>query len=547
MPERVDEGAVDLERVEREAVEVGERRVAGAEVVEDQLHPHLAERLEGRLGAGRFLDQDALGYLQAQVDGVEPGAGEDVGDRVREVAVGDLAGGEVDRDVERALVGTLLVPLEHLAAGALLDPAPDRLDQAALLGDRDEVGRVELAVAGVVPADQGLERGHLAAREVDHRLVVEDELVAFDPLAQLALGLEPAQRAGPHLGVEELAAGAAAFLRPVHRRVGVADQHVRVGGLAGRGTGDGDPEAGGDEVVGAGDHVGLGEGRRDAIGDRDRLVLVGETVDQDPELVAAEAGDDVPRPQVGPQPRRDRPQQLVAGVVAEAVVDQLEVVEVEEEDSDRRAGDRRPPQRVGQRLDEAGPVRQPRQRVVEDPVPQRLIGDVALDRVGEHVRRRLDEVDVLGREAARLGRVDVEHPERLLLPFDHHGEAAADAEHPQRRRHRVALLAGPVVDDHVQAGVDRGPGVRVARGGDPAAGADHLAFQPGPQVEAAAVAVELPDAGAVDAFGLRQQGDRLGHQRLGVAVLRAPARRASPPSPAGPPPAAAPARRACAR
>ena len=49
--ERVDEGAVDLERVEREAVEVGERRVAGAEVVEDEPHAELAERLQGRLGA----------------------------------------------------------------------------------------------------------------------------------------------------------------------------------------------------------------------------------------------------------------------------------------------------------------------------------------------------------------------------------------------------------------------------------------------------------------------------------------------------------------
>ena len=35
-PSAVDEGAVDLQRVEGEAVEVGERGVAGAEVVEDE-------------------------------------------------------------------------------------------------------------------------------------------------------------------------------------------------------------------------------------------------------------------------------------------------------------------------------------------------------------------------------------------------------------------------------------------------------------------------------------------------------------------------------
>ena len=161
--ERVDELAVDLERVEREAVEVGERGVAGAEVVEDEPHAELAERLQGRLGVGRLLDQDALGDLQPQVDGVEAGAGEDFGDRGGEVAVGDLAGGEVDRDVEGPLVGPLLVPGEDLAAGRLLDPAADRLDQAAFLGDRDELAGVELAALGVVPADQRLEGGDLAA------------------------------------------------------------------------------------------------------------------------------------------------------------------------------------------------------------------------------------------------------------------------------------------------------------------------------------------------------------------------------------------------
>ena len=96
-----------------------------------------------------------------------------------------------------------------------------------------------------------------------------------------------------------------------------------------------------DEVLDPVDREGLGEGGGDPVGDRDRLLLVGEAVDQDAELVAAEAGDDVAGAQVGAQARGDRAQQLVAGVVAEAVVDQLEVVEVEEEDPDRRAGDDR--------------------------------------------------------------------------------------------------------------------------------------------------------------------------------------------------------------
>ena len=147
IPERVDEGAVDLQGVEGEAVEVGERGVAGAEVVEDEADAELVQRLQRGDRGRRLLDQDALGDLQPQVDRVDAGAGDDLVDRGRQVAVGDLAGGEVDGDVERAGVGAQLVPFEDLAPGALLDPAADRLDQAAVLGDRDEVGGVEQAAA----------------------------------------------------------------------------------------------------------------------------------------------------------------------------------------------------------------------------------------------------------------------------------------------------------------------------------------------------------------------------------------------------------------
>ena len=83
--------------------------------------------------------------------------------------------------------------------------------------------------------------------------------------------------------------------------------------------------------------VRLREGGGDPIGDRDRLLLVDKAVDQDAELITAEAGDKIAGAQVSTQPRGDAAQQRVAGVVTHAVVDQLEVVEVEEEDPDWRS------------------------------------------------------------------------------------------------------------------------------------------------------------------------------------------------------------------
>ena len=279
-------------------------------------------------------------------------------------------------------------------------------------------------------------------------------------------------------------------------------------------------------MLDAAHRVGLGERRRDPVGDRDRLVLVGEAVDQDPELVAAEAGDDVPGPQVRAQPWSDRPQQFVAAVVADAVVDELEAVEVEEQDPDRGAGDGAALERDLERLDEAGPVREAGERVVEDAVPQGPVGRVALDRVGEDVGRGLGEVDVLRGEPIRLQRVDVEDAERALAAVDRDREAAAHPHHPQRRRHREAPLGLPVVDDHVQARLERRPGVGVAGRRGPAAAVGALDLGPGEHPQAAAVAADLPDAGAVDAVDLDHQRHRLLHQRVGLAVLEGVAREA---------------------
>ena len=67
------------------------------------------------------------------------------------------------------------------------------------------------------------------------------------------------------------------------------------------------------------------------LGDLFDLALIGEVFADDDELVAAEPRDGVVATDRGGEPSAHRDEQLVAGVVAEAVVDDLEAVEVEEE------------------------------------------------------------------------------------------------------------------------------------------------------------------------------------------------------------------------
>ncbi len=67
----VDERAIDLDRVERQAGQVGERRVAHAEVVEHEADAERFERVEGVVERVEVTQHRALGDLEAEADRVQ--------------------------------------------------------------------------------------------------------------------------------------------------------------------------------------------------------------------------------------------------------------------------------------------------------------------------------------------------------------------------------------------------------------------------------------------------------------------------------------------
>ena len=77
-----DELAVDLDRVDREALDVVQRRMAGAEVVEHQPHAEVLEVLQHGRRRGGLLHQDALGQLEPQPLGRHAGLAQDAGELV---------------------------------------------------------------------------------------------------------------------------------------------------------------------------------------------------------------------------------------------------------------------------------------------------------------------------------------------------------------------------------------------------------------------------------------------------------------------------------
>jgi hypothetical protein len=183
--------------------------------------------------------------------------------------------------------------------------------------------------------------------------------VQVDPLlgqrlAQVRLQCDALEQLRVSVRVEPGEPVAAGVLRPVQGHVGVAEHRVqRPPGRGGQADAGGDGERPPTEVDGLADRLQQAPG--------DRLGAGGVVPEQDDgELVAAQARHEVVGPQRPRQPPGGLHQQRVTGGVPQAVVDQLEAVEVEEQHR-RPAVPTAPAAGAGEQLDA---VEQPGQRVV---------------------------------------------------------------------------------------------------------------------------------------------------------------------------------------
>ena len=183
----------------------------------------------------------------------------------------------------------------------------------------------------VEQADQQLRAVHDAVREVEDRLLVEHEAVALERLAQ---PLDPAQRARARRAAAAVAPGdreavAAALLGLVAGDLGLGEL---LGGrqLGRRARSRGCPSRASRGPCGRRARSWTCSRAASTSAWADRLGVLERGLRQDhAELVAAEPADDVGVAQPRAQQRRHRAEQLVAGRVAVAVVDVVEVVDVE--------------------------------------------------------------------------------------------------------------------------------------------------------------------------------------------------------------------------
>ena len=120
------------------AAQIKQARIAGAEIVEREPHAERLEPEHGELGGVDVAEQRALGDFEFEPGRVEIGFGENALHHVDEIGAAELQRRDVDRDRDAR-------PGLAVEAGAAQHPFAERDDEPAVLGDRDEFGRRNLA------------------------------------------------------------------------------------------------------------------------------------------------------------------------------------------------------------------------------------------------------------------------------------------------------------------------------------------------------------------------------------------------------------------
>src|SRR5690606_35189492 len=207
--------------VERKGLEMGQRGVSGAEVVDHDADALRLQALDVRQRVLPFADEAALRNLELEPAGREIRQRQDPQQTLRQQRVLELDRRHVDGDLE------MRRPLLRRQQGLLHDRQRDFADQATGFGDAEEVRRLEHAIGRMLPASQRLEAFHLAAGELVDRLEVGDELAGLDSMANFGLERGPLAEFDLHRLVELDPAVLSRGLGLVHREGGPPQQPAR--------------------------------------------------------------------------------------------------------------------------------------------------------------------------------------------------------------------------------------------------------------------------------------------------------------------------------
>ena len=191
----VDELHVQLDGIHVGVLEHVQRRVAAAKVVHQHREALAVQALDGVFHHRGVLGQHGLGDLGQQELGLQLVFLHQIREDLRHVQIHDVHHGHVHR--HRHQIAAAGLPLLQRLADGFPDVLVQPGDQAGVLQQGHELGRLHAAAGGVVPAHQCFHAHDGAGHAVALGLQKEAELVIFQGVLQLTqqltLLLDPAE------------------------------------------------------------------------------------------------------------------------------------------------------------------------------------------------------------------------------------------------------------------------------------------------------------------------------------------------------------------
>ena len=299
----------------------------------------------------------------------------------------------------------------------------------------------------VGPPRQRLERHDRPGREIADRLIGQPQRAVLDGAAQR--GLHAELRARDHEGIGLVGFAVAAFLRALHRELGVADHLLRILGFF-RPERDADRAFDPDLVIGQPERC--RQRAADAAGEMVRLVPVLVDRHQDTEFVAADPGQQVARAQRTLDPAGDGDEQFVADQRTETGVQPAEPRQIDDQQRVARPvaldildhgaealAIGQPGQAVGRHLAAQAAFGMALRRLVNERHHAPVARQCMRADEGDAVMARVDQLADAPREVGPH-RIRIEEPGQSLAQRDQRGRSAFDRTQSRHAERGVGLF-----------------------------------------------------------------------------------------------------------
>ena len=292
----------------------------------------------------RASHHEPFGDLEFETGRWQPDIVKRLFDQPDEATVLDLWPGDIDRHTTK--LHALLDPRPGLDARGAQNPRTDFPNEPALFGDRDEACGRDPPLLGVIPAQQGLQPHQATRLQIELRLVFEAELIVDQGIAQRRVEEHVFEGRCGQLRSVELVGISAVLFGAVHRGIGVTQQRLGIVAIGGIQT---DSHARGDAHLAALDVKRRLKRLHQLLGRQRRILGTVQILEHYNEFVTADARDSVVRADGANESPGQLLEQCIAGGMTKAVVDVLEVIQVDEHQREQGAA----PMRMADALAEA--------------------------------------------------------------------------------------------------------------------------------------------------------------------------------------------------